>query len=748
MVAGVVALAGSVAPVAGAAEPAAFVRGDVNGDGDIDVSDPIAVLLHLFAGRETLPCPDAADADDSGAVELTDAVFALSFLYQGGAAPPPPFPGCGEDPTADALDCPGFPPCPWGALPDVVISEILAVNETSLRDADGERPDWVEITNRGTEPVDLAGFHLTDDAEDPTRWRFPEGAATRLEAGESLVVFASGRAPDDPLDDDGNLHASFRLDGDGEYLGLIFVDGATVLSEFAPRYPKQSADVSYGRVDGTVAPRILVAEGRGLDARWRVDERPPSPDWMDPDLEAVAWTRGEVGWGYEIDPLGVFTSAFATDVALELHDRPGSLWARIAFRVEEPSAVRSLTLWMRHDDAFVAYLGGVEVARSHLTAGDPDLAPTTADRPDAEAVGDMAAFPIAHPTSRLSTGRNVLAIRGVRADASAPRFLIVPVLEAVVAGSSEQFFLDPTPGAPNAPDRMGRVDDTAFSVDRGYYEAPIEVAITSSTPGATIRYTLDGSAPTESRGTVYSAPVPADGVMILRALAYRPGFLPTNVDTQTYLFLRGDGGVLRQRGDRPGYPSMWEGYPADYEMDPEITEHPGYRDAIEADMKALPVVSVVTAREHLFGASGIYTNAQSRGIAWERPTSVEIFTADGQEEVQIDCGIRVQGGAGRRPEHPKKSFRLIFREAYGAGKLRCDLFRDQPYGRESTGSFDKLVLRGGFNNTFPHWYDEQGVRSQYVRDQWARDLQFEMGHRSTGATRASREARWLRQRPR
>ena len=47
----------------------------------------------------------AADFDDSGAVEITDAVSLLNFLFLGGSAPNAPFPDLGEDPTSDPLDC-------------------------------------------------------------------------------------------------------------------------------------------------------------------------------------------------------------------------------------------------------------------------------------------------------------------------------------------------------------------------------------------------------------------------------------------------------------------------------------------------------------------------------------------------------------------------------------------------------------------------------------------------------------------
>ncbi len=50
-------------------------------------------------------CLDAADSDDNGKVELTDAIRVLNFLFTGGNAPPEPYPEVGTDRTGDGLSC-------------------------------------------------------------------------------------------------------------------------------------------------------------------------------------------------------------------------------------------------------------------------------------------------------------------------------------------------------------------------------------------------------------------------------------------------------------------------------------------------------------------------------------------------------------------------------------------------------------------------------------------------------------------
>ena len=89
-----------------------FRRGDVRADGNVELSDAVTLLRHLYNGTPSiLPCGDAADANDDGTVGLSDAVTILTHLFSGGKPLPAPFQGCGADPTADALGCVTFAPC-------------------------------------------------------------------------------------------------------------------------------------------------------------------------------------------------------------------------------------------------------------------------------------------------------------------------------------------------------------------------------------------------------------------------------------------------------------------------------------------------------------------------------------------------------------------------------------------------------------------------------------------------------------
>jgi hypothetical protein len=83
--------------------PRPFVRGHINPDAVLDISDPVFLLNYLFTGGPAPACEDAADSNDDGAVDLSDSITLFSYLFLGTARPDPPFPDPGLDTTPDAL---------------------------------------------------------------------------------------------------------------------------------------------------------------------------------------------------------------------------------------------------------------------------------------------------------------------------------------------------------------------------------------------------------------------------------------------------------------------------------------------------------------------------------------------------------------------------------------------------------------------------------------------------------------------
>lgn len=84
---------------------ASFVRGDANGDSNVNVSDVSFIGLYLFEGGAAPPCFDAADVNDDGQVNISDTSYLYAYLFGSGPQPPSPFPTAGPDTTSDGLGC-------------------------------------------------------------------------------------------------------------------------------------------------------------------------------------------------------------------------------------------------------------------------------------------------------------------------------------------------------------------------------------------------------------------------------------------------------------------------------------------------------------------------------------------------------------------------------------------------------------------------------------------------------------------
>ena len=291
--------------------------------------------------------------------------------------------------------------------------------------------------------------------------------------------------------------------------------------------------------------------------------------------------------------------------------------------------------------------------------------------------------------------------------------------------SAGGFLLQPTPRAANiGTSQQGFVLDTSFDVDRGHYTAPFNLTISTLTTGAEIYYTTDGTEPTPSNGSLYSVPLNIGTTTVLRAAAFKDGFLPTNVDTQSYIFLSD---VINQPNNPPNTTTLWAGRIADYEMDQEVVTDPDYVDEVIPALEKFASLSLTIDPDDFYGTQGLYQNPESSGPNWERAVSAELISHNGEETgFQIDAGLRIQGGSSRNPDTPKHSMSLRFRNQYGAGKLNYPLFRNAPDGRDAVEKFDTLQLRSGYNYGWVHRHFWQADKAQYARDQFVNDLFLEM----------------------
>ncbi len=283
-----------------------------------------------------------------------------------------------------------------------------------------------------------------------------------------------------------------------------------------------------------------------------------------------------------------------------------------------------------------------------------------------------------------------------------------------------------------------------FSKPHGLYDVgTLTVTMSSEGEGTEIRYTTDGSEPTP-QSQLYKQALRLTRTTILRAVEVKDGEVASEVSTASYILMKS---VLSQPNNPEGYPKEWGDYTqmqgtakADYEMDPEMTENATLRQHIIEGMKQLPILSIVSDKDHFFshendperGGIYIFTGppvGDATGHGWTRPASIELMGGPQQHDLSATCGIRLHGGHGRLAEkNPKHSFRLVFKKEYGPATLKYPIF-----GEDEPAQFDQLVLRCHFGNSWQHWMEGNREKAQYSRDVWARRMQRKLGRTSVNA---------------
>jgi hypothetical protein len=352
-----------------------------------------------------------------------------------------------------------------------------------------------------------------------------------------------------------------------------------------------------------------------------------------------------------------------------------------------------------------------------------------------------------HTNFRLSPGGGYLGLFNANYPRAAVHQLTAypeqraDISYGLTAAGLATHFTSMTPRAANneATAVTGFAQPPHVSVSSGFFNQPFNLALATETPGAEIRYSLDGSFPTVTNelytGPISVAGTPTKAVVMVRAAAFRAGYAPSAVTTRTYIF---PDHVLTQPANPAGFPSLWDSpctigsncadTPGDYEMDPQVITNAADNSAVLArqGLVSIPTLSIVTDVNLLFGpAQGAYVRRESDNV---QPVSAEYILPDGTTGFQQDCGFEIQGqtsptDSGGNWKSKKLSMRLIFKGAYGPSKLHYRLFEDSP-----VEEFDTLIVSAGHNmywNYMPN--DDQRLRAVYVRDQYVADLQNALG---------------------
>ncbi len=422
--------------------------------------------------------------------------------------------------------------------------------------------------------------------------------------------------------------------------------------------------------------------------------------------------------------------------ALMIHSN-ATAYLRVPFTLSDPVQVSALRLRMGYNDGFVAHLNGQVLASRNAPATPAWNSTATALRTET-ILEDIFVIP---PPGLLISGENVLAIQGMNINASDLTFAIAPELVAEqITELPGRYFKPPTPAATNGAGFEALVADTKFSVNRGFFDAPFSLSITCATPSVEIRYTTNGSPPSATSGFVFASPITIDRHSFIRAAAFRTGWVPSDIDTHSYIFLRD---VFRQSNNIPNYPTTWQAaYPADYAMDSNIVNHVVYGPALSNSLRSIPTLSIVSDHNGLWNAStGIYPNSTSTGTNWERAASFELIDGSGSTEFAVNARLEMHGNASRdNVRTPKHSMHVVFNGDYGPTRLRHDWFGG------GVDVHNKIVFRScGFVDGWSGRYADnatyvstetgetfRGLRYRpentcYLRDVWVKDSFRDMG---------------------
>ncbi|MFI5380370.1 MAG: lamin tail domain-containing protein, partial [Tepidisphaerales bacterium] len=423
---------------------------------------------------------------------------------------------------------------------------------------------------------------------------------------------------------------------------------------------------------------------------------------------------------------GTGTSAsFANDVRTDVRAamqaaNNASLYTRMDFSVANPASLTTLTLKMAYDDGYVAWLNGVQVASRNAPASPTWNSTATAARTVDLNVTTFENVDLTPYIGLLTATGNVLAIQAMNISATDGDMLVMPELsQMVLASAGQHVFAVPSPGTPNTIDTWQ--PDLTFSVQHGFFTQPFQLTLSTTTTGASIYYTLNGSAPSPTNGFLYSGPISITTSTVVRAASSIAGGQTGVVSTETYIFPSAIVNQSNASVEAAGFPSTWGSQPADYAMNPQITTNPVYASQLTQALLSIPTMCLTTSQANLFDpATGIYSNPDNHDM--DVPASVEYIPTGGISSsdpgFQINAALDVQGGVGRDPEYEKHSFRIIFKSPYGPSQLTYPLFTDG-----GSNTFQSLTLRANFNDGYS-WGDD---RTQFDRVQFADELLLAMG---------------------
>jgi hypothetical protein len=541
----------------------------------------------------------------------------------------------------------------------IVINEASNRNYTQVTASDGDQYDWFELYNSGSSDTYMGGWGISDNKNLPCKWIFPNFV---MIPGKHLLVFASG-------------------------LNI-----------------KQVSPIDHW--ESAILPS---------DTFHYLEPSTETPGWNTLSFDDSGWGKGLAGFGFGDDDDNTITSTTSPVV-----------YIRRIFNIPDTNAICDAILHVDYDDGFVAYLNGTEIARNGVSgiplwdslASKNHEALMWQGRNPEEFQLDMSLI-----RSIWKQGDNAFAIEVHNVKLTSTDLSLIPFLSFGITTS--QSFFQPVPAWFNSatgvnlhtnfkidsggenlylstPDSVitdslilpriplnasiGRITDGAntfgifllatpgesnntsqvytngyeptpqFNVAAGFYTSVVNVSISTASGTAQIRYTTDGSEPILTSTLYNGTPIKITSTKTLKAKSFSTvDKLPGSTKTATYFINK---------------------------------------------THTLPVISITTNNENLYGSSGIFDHWQE---TWNKPCYIEYFDNNEKLAFNQEAGIQIDGGAGGSRERDQHSVRIEpGNGTFGDGDVEYNLIPDRP----NRNKYSSFYLRNGSNQYFTLQYKD------------------------------------------
>jgi len=538
-----------------------------------------------------------------------------------------PTPGYANDETGVQA----FQASRYAADSTLLITEVMASNQTTLADNNGIYSDYIEIYNAGAEPVNLAGYGLSDDPQNVLDWKFPD---VTIQPGAYLVVFASGIDSKATDLEKGAIHTGFGI---SSYEEMITLASPTGLILDQVMVSESQADMAYARTLG---------EGSAYADEWAATGK-PTPGFSNTDdgyqqfLTANPLALGDI----VISEVMTSNSQFLAEDNGETYD-----WIELYNRGSQTVNLAGYGLTDNTGNP------------AKFRMPDKTIAPGEYYTVLASGLADDESIKknYVHTNFKLSAGGEVLAL--FNADGKLQdKYNIDNLPRGISIGRMAQqdgifYFTEPTPGAANTNPSSGFVGTPMPSIPAGSYASAQTVTLSTTTQGASIYYTTDGKEPTTS-STLYTGPITMSETGMIRARAFKDGSIHSETHTATYIINATHSLPVISLVTDPD--NLFDPETGIYELGP----NPG-------------------------SAEAFYPNANFYKDT-EVPASFEVYDVDGNKVFNQNIALRMSGGLSLALRE-QKTFAVYARSEYGANTLAYPFFDNRPFTE-----YKSLLLRSG-----------------------------------------------------